>query len=182
MRVTLATVMSVDARITQGEAVKTSFWRSVEDGAVLKKLIGQNQVLIMGRRTYQVVRPKPNDKRLLVILTASPEKFADQAVPGSLEFVSLSPKQLVALLDTRGYQTALLLGGASNVPFIESGIVDELYLTVEPSIFGEGLPLAHGMAAATPLRLVEHQQLNRQGTLLLHYEVIKNTVATEADR
>ena len=180
MRVTLATVMSVDARITQGGKVKTTFWRSVEDGLVLKQLISQHQVLVMGRGTYDVVRPKPNTHHLLVVLTSKPEAYADQALPGSLEFVSLDPRQLINLLETRGYQTVLLLGGSSNVAFITSGVVDELYLTIEPSLFGDGLPLAQSLPAAVPLKLRKSKQLNRQGTLLLHYEVIKNTVATDA--
>jgi dihydrofolate reductase len=178
MRVTLATVMSVDARITQGETVKTTFWRSVEDGIVLKELIGKHQVLVMGRHTYETVHPKPNDRHLQVILTTQPEKYADQAVPGSLEFVSLQPQQLIDLLETRGYTSMLLLGGSSNIPFLEAGVVDELYLTIEPAIFGEGLLLADTLPAAISLRLLRSKQLNRQGTLLLHYEVIKSPRTT----
>ncbi len=180
MQVTLATVMSVDARITQGETVKTSFWRSVEDGVVLKRLIAKHQVLVTGRKTYEAVHPHPSEHHLLVVLTSNPEMYADQAIPGSLEFVSLKPQQLITMLETRGYQLVLLLGGSSNVPFIQAGVVDELYLTVEPALFGAGLPLVQSMPAATPLKLRSSKQLNRQGTLLLHYDVIKNTVATDA--
>jgi dihydrofolate reductase len=170
--------MSVDARITQGDTVKTSFWQSVEDGAVLKRLISRHQVVVMGSGTYKVVQTKPNDHHLQVILTKNPAAYTDKVVPGSLEFVSMQPAQLVASLRQREYTSLLLLGGSSNIPFLEAGLVDELYLTVEPALFGAGLPLVPAMPAAVPLRLIESKQLNRQGTLLLHYEVIKNTVAT----
>jgi dihydrofolate reductase len=180
MRVTMVTVMSVDARITQGNTVKTTFWRSAEDGVILKELIARHEVLVMGRKTYDVVRPKPSEKHLQVILTSQPEAYADQVVPGSREFVSLDARQLVATLEARGYQSLLLLGGTSNIPFIEAGLVDDLYLTVEPSIFGAGQPLVESLPAAVPLKLVKHKQLNRQGTLLLQYEVIKNTAVTDA--
>jgi dihydrofolate reductase len=173
MRVTMATVMSVDGRITQGDKVRASFWRSVEDGEILKSLIARHQVLIMGRKTYETVRPKPATHRLMIVLTSDMEQFASHEVPGSLEFVSEQPRQLISRLTARGYDSVLLLGGSSNIPFVEAGVVDELYLTVEPSLFGEGLPLAQGLPAAIPLRLVNSKQLNRQGTLLLRYEVIK---------
>lgn len=179
MRVTIATVMSVDARITQGDKVKASFWRSVEDGAVLKKLIAHHQVVVIGRKTHETVRPKPTERHLQVVLTSDPDKYQAQVIPGSLEFVSVSPAQLVTMLHDRGYQSVLLLGGSSNVPFLEAGVVDELYLTVEPSLFGEGLPLTGHLPAAVPLKLLEHEQLNRQGTLLLHYEVIKHPPTTD---
>lgn len=179
MRVTMATVMSVDGRITQGNTVKTTFWRSVEDGLVLKELIAKHQVLVMGSKTYKAVKPKPTDTHLQVILTSDPEAYAGSAIPGSVEFMSLSAPQLVTLLESRGYQSVLLLGGSSNIPFLEAGLVDDVYLTVEPSLFGSGLPLVQKLPAAVPLKLVYSKQLNRQGTLLLHYEVIKNTVATD---
>jgi dihydrofolate reductase len=180
MRVTLATVMSVDGRITQGETVKTSFWRSVEDGKVLKKLIAHHQVLVMGRNTYDVVHPGPKEHHLQVVLTSQPDMYADDSVPGSMEFVSVAPTQLVSQLQARGYTSILLLGGSSNVAFLRAGLVDDLYLTIEPAIFGEGLPLAEGLPAAISLKLVEMEQLNRQGTSLLHYEVIKRPAATPA--
>lgn len=173
MRVTLASVMSVDGRITQGKMVKSTFWRSVEDAAILKNLIAHHQVLVMGSATYDVVRPKPKEHHLQVVLTSRPERYADQTVPGSMEFVSLTPAQLLSSLQTRGYTSLLLLGGATNVAFLQAGLADELYLTLEPALFGEGQPLAEGLSAAISLKLVETAQLNRQGTLLLHYEVIK---------
>jgi dihydrofolate reductase len=178
MRVTMATVMSVDARITQGDKVKTTFWRSVEDGVVLKKLITNHQVLVMGRQTYATVKPKPNDQHLQVILTSQPEAYANQAVPGQLEFVALAPRQLINLLESRGYSSVLLLGGSSNIAFLQADVVDDMYLTIEPSLFGDGLSLTQKMPAAVPLKLLEITQLNRQGTLLLHYQVIRNEVAT----
>lgn len=169
--------MSVDARITQGETVKTSFWRSVEDGEVLKQLIAPCDVLVMGRTTYEVVHPKTSDKRLIIVLTTNPETYADRTVPGQLEFVSSPPAQLVEWLASRNYQKVLLLGGSSNIAFIKTGMVDDLYLTIEPSIFGQGKLLVDELPRAVSLMLRESKQLNRQGTLLLHYDVLKpNTI------
>lgn len=176
MRVTIATVMSVDGRITQGDKVRPAFWRSAEDGVVLKGLIAHSQVLVMGRTTYETVRPRPSEGHLQVILTSEPEQFAKQSIPGSLEFVSLSPMELIANLKLRGYERVLLLGGSSNIPFLTAGLVHELYLTVEPSLFGAGQLLTENMPAAVPLQLIACKQLNKQGTLLLHYGVVRGVI------
>ena len=104
MRVTIATVMSVDARITQGDTARATLWRSAEDGVVLKGLIAHSHVLVMGRKTYEAVRPQPAEGRLQVVLTNKPGQFAAQAIPGILEFMSLSPTELLANLNVRGYE------------------------------------------------------------------------------
>jgi dihydrofolate reductase len=91
-----------------------------------------------------------------------------------MEFVSLTALQLAAALKDRGYRSVLLLGGRSNLAFIEAGLVDDIFLTMEPSLFGAGLPFVQSLPAAVPLQLVRHEQLNPRGTLLLHYKMIKN--------
>jgi len=165
--------MSVDARITQGDHTRPTLWRSSEDSVVLKGLIAHNQVLVMGRNTYETVRPRPSENHLQVVLTSDPQRFASLHEPGGLEFVSLSPAALIANLKLRGYEKVLLLGGSSNLPFLEAGLVDQIYLTVEPSLFGRGQPLTDTMTTVVPLQLVSCKQLNQEGTLLLHYAVVK---------
>jgi dihydrofolate reductase len=65
----------------------------------------------------------------------------------------------------------LALGGGASVygQFLNAGLVTDVYLTVEPFLFGGGVPLAQGFDRVA-LKLESVKQLNSQ-TILLHYSV-----------
>lgn len=176
MKIILVDVSSADGFITNGTTDQVSHWSSKEDSAHFWSLIGQHDLLVMGRKTYEAVRPKPEPGRLRMVLTNNPEGFADIAVPGQLEFSALSPDELVKTLELRGYTSMLLLGGGMvNGEFVAAGLGDELYLTIEPMLFGRGVPLLGGTTTAISLKLLKSTQLNEQGTLLLHYALDHHT-------
>lgn len=136
----------------------------------------QYDLLLMGRKTYEAVRPKPEAERLRMVLTTQPDNYTASIVPSQLEFTGLQPQELVASLEARGYTSALLLGGgAVNGAFLAAGLGDELYVTIEPLLFGRGTPLFGGVELNVSLRLLESKQLNTRGTLLLHYAIIHTT-------
>jgi len=65
----------------------------------------------------------------------------------------------------------LLLGGASlNNSFFKANFVNELWLTLEPKLFGSGNDLAGNAELDINLELFEMEKLNSQGTLLLKYK------------
>jgi riboflavin biosynthesis pyrimidine reductase len=72
-----------------------------------------------------------------------------------------------------GYHNMLLVGGSEIFRlFLEYQLVNYLFVTMEPFIFGQGTPMIQlGDALNTPLHLEEVSQLNTQGTLLLKYRV-----------
>jgi len=173
MKIVLADVTSADGFITHGDAPDVTHWSSKEDGEHFLTLRQKYNLLLMGRKTYEAVRPKPEAERLRMVLTTQPDSYTASAVPGQLEFTDLSPQKLVASLEVRGYTSALLLGGgAVNGVFLAAGLGDELYVTIEPLLFGRGTPLLGGVDLNVSLRLLECKRLNAQGTLLLHYAIM----------
>lgn len=171
MKIILPVVMSADGRITKGDIGLSHLWNSKEDSAFFLDLVSKHNVLIMGSGTYEVARPKATPDKLRLILTSQPERYAESVIPDSLEFMKATPKEVVQLLEKRGYSQGLLVGGMSvYTEFLKEGLVDELYLTVEPLLFGEGLTLADGTLDIA-MSLLEVRQLNERGTLLLHYAI-----------
>lgn len=74
----------------------------------------------------------------------------------------------------REYRNMLLVGGAEvNSLFLKSGLVNEFHLTLEPKIFGMGKSLISEEDLDIPLKLISIKKLNKQGTLLLKYKVLK---------
>lgn len=142
-------------------------WRSKEDGEWFSKITKESGVMIVGATTYKTFRVKraPPGRRLIVY-TNHPETIAGEGV----ETTSENPKALVARLERDGFTTVTVIGGAMiNKLFLDSGVVDELYLTVEPILFGAGVPLFDGSVQAQ-LTLLGQRMLN-DNTVLLHYAV-----------
>jgi dihydrofolate reductase len=164
--------MSVDGRLENGEGKQAAMWSSKEDQAWLTSLIAQYRFLVMGRTTYEAIHPVPQPGRLLLVLTKKPERFGASTVPGSLEFIQAdNPDAVVRHLKKRGCEQLLLLGGASvYTAFLRAELVNELYLTVEPVVFGAGLSFIDATVDIR-LQLIHTRQLNSRGTILLHYRV-----------
>ena len=176
MHVTLLTAQSLDGFITHHDSPGSGF-ASPEDQKHFHAALAGFDCSVMGSVTYRGARDlictQPMAKRLRVVLTRTPADYAAQAQPGSLEFTSDAPGKLLAGLRNRGFKRCVLLGGAQvHGLFFAAGLVDEIWLTVEPKLFGGGTPL---LAARVDVRLelLASEKLNAAGTLLLRYRVVR---------
>ena len=176
MKITLAMVISLDGRITQGSDGQASSWASPEDQKIFRQLITDCDCVIMGSATYAAQRGfiTPTADTPRYVLTRTPDNFSQDAHRPGLIFFAGTPADVIADCRSHGYQNVLLVGGAATTArFLDAGLVDELLITVEPYIFGEGLPLSGMLHATAHLRLLSARQLNNAGSLLLHYYIEK---------
>ncbi|HXA14762.1 MAG TPA: dihydrofolate reductase family protein [Opitutaceae bacterium] len=176
MHVTLLTAQSLDGFITRHDEPGSGF-ASPEDQTHFHAALADFDCCVMGSVTYRgahdLVSANLAKKRLRVVLTRTPADHAAETRPGSLEFSSDPPKKLLADLSARGYARCVLLGGAQvHGLFFSAGLVDEVWLTIEPVLFGGGTPL---LAARVDVRLelLASKKLNAAGTLLLRYRVVR---------
>jgi len=80
---------------------------------------------------------------------------------------------LANLLSQKGYKIAVVAGGGTlNASFLKEGLVDELFLDVEPVIIGKGLPLFAGKQFGKKLELLGIKKLSKN-EIQLHYKVLK---------
>jgi dihydrofolate reductase len=164
--------MSVDGKLTNGNSCRTRTWHSAEDFKFFSSIVASHDLIIMGRKTYNSMRPKPKPQRLCIVLTSAPETYSAQTINNQVEFSNEKPHELVKRLEKRGYSRLLLLGGGQlNAAFLEKGFVDELYITIEPFVFGSGIELV-SKNLVTRLALMDFKRLNDNGTILLRYEVL----------
>jgi len=175
MNIILAMVLSVDGKSTNHDLPDQS-WASAEDQKHLSKLISENNLILMGGKTYDLAKShiKPAAGKLRIVVTRNPEKFTEHRVEEQLEFVNGSVSDIVSDLENKGFKQMLLLSGESlNKEFFERGLINEIYLTVEPKIFGSGKGMVAGSNLDINLELLEMEKLNEQGTILLKYKVVK---------
>lgn len=173
VKVILSMVTSVDGKSTKGN-LPPSDWASREDQNYFYKLIKKHKVMVMGRRTYELVRPylRLDQKILRIVMTKNPKKFSKEVVHGKLEFTDFSPLRLYDDLKSKGYKEVLLVTGESlNSEFLKFSLVNEIWLTLEPKIFGKGKGLVNKEIDIN-LKLKSISKLNKQGTILLKYQVI----------
>jgi len=174
VEISVAAVTSIDGRLTRHDEADIYQWVSDEDQAHFRELIAKRDVLVMGSHTYEAIRQhmKLTDKTLRIVLTSTPEKFQSEEVPGKLEFVEQDAKGLVENLKKRGKEKLLIVGGTQIITeFLEAKLVNYVYLTLEPYIFGQGKELVSGLLDVK-LQLESYHQLNDRGTLMVKYQVL----------
>ena len=138
-------------------------WTSKEDKKFFINLTKDAGVVIVGSKTFQTF-PKPLRDRLNVVYSRS-WKFEGENV----ETTSDDPRATIEKLERRGYKKAAIIGGAEIYKmFFESGMVDKIYLTVEPIEFGTGIPFFKGNIEDR-FKLVKEETVGN-GTLFKEYE------------
>jgi dihydrofolate reductase len=68
----------------------------------------------------------------------------------------------------------LVVGGAHiGTSFLKEQLIDELWLTIEPRIFGAGSNFAIEEKLDINLQLIKCEKVNTRGTLITKYAVLK---------
>jgi dihydrofolate reductase len=105
----------------------------------------------------------------LVIVLTKDSSLKDKE---NVRFVN-SPKVALEVLEKAGFESALITGGGeTNGAFLKENLIDEIYLDVEPFIFGGGIPLFSPSEVELNLELIDQKMINKN-TVQLHYKVIK---------
>jgi dihydrofolate reductase len=176
MKIILSMVSTVNGKITKGSDPDITHWTSIEDKNHFFTLKEQHTLIVMGSHTYKQNRDRIqlSPKTLRIVLTKRVNAFKKNTVAGQLEFSEENPKQLISRLETAGYHTMLLVGGAEiNSSFFKKKLIDELNITIEPILFGTGKNMLRDIPSEINLKLIKVQNLNTRGTLLLTYKVAK---------
>ena len=176
MKVTMVMISSVDGKTTQGNNPNVYLWTSPEDQKFFFSLIKKNNLIVMGRETYEASKKviKLEEKKLRIVLTRNQKKYLKKSINGQLEFSKDSPENLIKRMSGSGYKKMLLVGGGTvNGLFLKQNLVDEFYLTVEPKIFGIGKDIVAGQLLNISMTLIGIKKINTKGTLLLQYRIKK---------
>lgn len=175
MRFRLLVVSTADGFIAREPGHPPADWASLEEQTLFLGAVGAADWAIMGRGTHEAA-PRPDRRRVIFSRSvAAPEWRAPTQVwvnPDGLSVEDVA--RLVA--PRRTLADGLILGGAAvHDWFHAQGRIDEVTLTIEPVVFGEGVPIFTGQTGGDPLAAFEakgyapvaERRLNAAGTRLV---------------
>lgn len=174
MKTILIFVTTLDGKITKWGNPNIRSWSSGDDQDYFDTIWNDTRIIIMGSGTYDPNPVKPVQKHHYIVLTRHPEKYIDKDIPGQLEFTFESPKKLITRLEKEGQEELLVVGGPHIATlFLKEQLIDELWLTLEPRIFGIGGNFVIEEKFDINLILLNSERINDIGTLINKYRVIR---------
>jgi len=148
-------------------------WLSEEFGQGFLAICQRAQAVIMGKTTYDFLNPDYlplKGEGVLIVLTHDTSAKPSQS---NVTFTDRMPQEIIDDLGARGFQEAVIIGGAQTVSeFVKAGVVTEIYLVVEPVLFGGGLPMLRGVDFDCKLTLLNVDKLN-DNTVQFRYRLKK---------
>jgi dihydrofolate reductase len=175
MEIVAIAAMSLDGFITKHGEEGVAF-TSAADKKFFREAIKEFDCCIFGSKTFLASKAgilgNLTPERLRIVLTRSPEKYAAYQHPDMLEFTSGLPEDIVTDLQKRNKTRCAVLGGGEVYTlFLAKNLLNELWLTVEPRIFGDGKKFVAermdiSLSLKDMLKFSEH-------TILLKYRIEK---------
>jgi len=160
--------LSADGYIARDSSAPSTVWTGKADKKRFVEISKRAGVVVMGQNTWKTFGGRALKDRLNIVY--SPERLPD--MPEGTETTSKAPAELLAELEGRGFKEVAICGGSQiYTMFMKSGLVNKLYLTVEPVIFGDGIRL---FKESLDYRLkLENCTQTEEGAILLEYSVVQ---------
>ena len=172
MTVFLIAALTADGFIAQGPAHTPMSWTSKEDKQFFTQRTKEARVVVMGLNTYKTIGKPLSGRQNIVYAPASPAGGPSGTILEGVQVTQDDPKTLILKLSEEGFQEVAICGGATiYTMFMEAGVVDKLYLTLEPILFGSGIHLFNKELQVN-LKLESTKNLS-ETTVLLEYSVEK---------
>ncbi len=157
--------MTLDGKIAKTDSHFPD-WTSKEDKKIFQEISKDAGVVIMGDKTF-LTFPAPLNDRLNVVFTLEENpKLID-----GVRWVSGDPENVLQELKKQGHKKVILGGGAGiNTLFLKQKLIDEIFITVEPKVFGAGISLFDGDFDIN-LKLIDVKKINAD-SIVLKYKVL----------
>jgi dihydrofolate reductase len=143
-------------------------WISKEEWNSYSKAVRDAGNMVIGHRTYEILTTQPEfaelqDVRIVVLAHSDVHLLSEK------HLLAHSPAEALELL--QGSSEVVVAGGSMvNAAFLSQGLVDELYLDIEPLLLGTGIPLLERVGSETALELIATNMLS-PNEVQLHYRV-----------
>ena len=148
-------------------------WVSDSDWGRFIELTKKFRNMVIGRKTYEAMLkegqfPLADCHNIVMTSRDIENKWGEKVI-----FTNESPREVMKLVEETGCADVLLAGGGHlNGSFMAKGLVDEIYLTIEPIVFGKGIKLFSDTDFENKLELADPPKAEGN-EIQLHYRVKK---------
>lgn len=170
MKVIIYSIPTLNGLIAEANEKDYSFISDNAWDVYLRKL-KEAGVFVMGARTYEVslrTGAFPYDC-FNVVMTKQQIKnnWGDKVL-----FTNLKPKEVLHMLEKKGFNEVILTGGHLSASFLKEKLVDEIWVDIMPKIFTGGVKLFDGEHLNLNLKLLEVKK-SGEDEIQLKYGVVK---------
>ncbi|OGH88342.1 MAG: hypothetical protein A3J93_04790 [Candidatus Magasanikbacteria bacterium RIFOXYC2_FULL_42_28] len=164
----LLAAVTIDGKIAKNSGHLSTRWTSDEDKNHLHAILDKSDLVVVGNNTYKTAY-RPLRQRNCVVFTRSVKTTAQKNA--KCLYLNPSAVDIKKWLAQSPYKKIAILGGTATYNlFLEKKLISDIYLTIEPVIFGTGLGLFDtNLKNFQRFKLLSIKKLNRRGSILLHY-------------
>lgn len=144
-----------------------SDWVSKIDCDLFEERYKKIGCVIVGKRTFDQFQGSlyPMPGITTIVLTSDTTRTSSDPL---VMFVH-SPEEAISIAESRGFEQVLLAGGGrTNSAFLDSGLIDELFLSVHPFNLNEGIKLFEVAKSEVNFKLAGVREMG-EGLVELHY-------------
>ncbi len=165
MKTILIMAITIDGKIGRDPSHFVD-WTGKEDKKFFVKITKNAGVIIMGSTTFDTIgKPLPGRKN--IVLTRNKSRISSDK---DLEFTDNTPLYILNGLEAQGFETVAMIGGSQiNSLFLKEKLIDEIYVTIVPKIFGNGLSMFNE-EADIDLEFMGSREVDK-GHILIRYKV-----------
>ena len=113
----------------------------------------EHPAMVLGKTTFDLIQEDPSEwdsigNPFVVVLSSKPLNLSGKFASAS------SPEEAVNILESRGFESAVIGGGAkTNSSFLSLGLVNEVIVDVESQVFSEGMPFINSSVMKNDVKL-----------------------------
>ncbi|MGC4231510.1 MAG: dihydrofolate reductase family protein [Niabella sp.] len=156
------------------------------------ELLGQGDVILYGRTTYQLMEywrtilEKPSEEKSMNDFAVAIDKIPKIVFSHTLKNIDWksakladrNPEEEVATLKQQSGKDIFVGSPGLIAALTKLNLIDEYQLCVHPVVVGNGLPLFKGITDRTVLQLVKTKIFNN-GAVILYYEPINEKTTND---
>lgn len=131
-------------------------------------------VIVMGSGSFRTVLgfdTWPYEKPVVVLSNTLTDEDVPSELTGKVEITNLSPEDLMANMERRGWPRVYVDGGAIVQSFLKSGLINDFKLAIVPILLGDGIRLFGDLPSDVDLELTETKAFP-SGLVEVRYKVI----------
>lgn len=168
MKVILYMAMTINGFIAK-ENHETPW--SDEEWESYSSTVQEFENIIIGKKTYELMKESNEFDNIKNPFTVVISNQDNSEKSSKFAFVK-TPQKALDLLREKGVNKVLVSGGGIiNSLFLQQNFINEMYLDIEPIIFGKGINLFKECDFETKLELISIKKISKD-VIQLHYKII----------